>query len=168
MIADLVTKGKIATTISQTTSKSNILSARRAIKTSIKEEVTYTWNNKVRHLTIQGEFVQLLVEEEQSVTWQSIIRKMPRNVMSFAARLCTNSLNSPDNLVRWGKRNMGSCPLCKAKYGPLAHIVNFCPVSLKHYQNKQTKHRRSFQKTHNKDQKSNIQKPLSDIACFVQ
>ena len=54
-----------------------------------------------------------------------------RNVMSFSARLCTNSLNSPDNLVRWGKRNMGSCPLCKAKCGTLAHIVNFCPVSLK-------------------------------------
>ena len=79
---------------------------------------------------MQGDFTNLLIEEEESVTWQSIIRKMPRNVMSFAARLCTNSLNSPDNLVRWGARKMGSCPLCANQGGTLAHIVNFCTVSL--------------------------------------
>ena len=51
--------------------------------------------------------------------------------MSFASRLSTNSLNSPDNLVRWGKRKMGSCPLCSCPGGTLAHIVNFCPTALK-------------------------------------
>ena len=47
---------------------------------------------------MQGDFSALLMEEKQNVTWQSISRKVPRNVMAFAARLSTNSLASPDNL----------------------------------------------------------------------
>ena len=107
MIVDLVTQEKVPAV---TSLKQRILSEKREVKSSIKEEIEDTWNTKVRSPTMQGDFVKLLIEEEQSVTWQSIIRKMPRNVMSFAARLCTNSLNSPDNLVRWGKRNMSACP----------------------------------------------------------
>ena len=61
---------------------------------------------------MQVDLAGLFIEEEQSVTWQSVARKMPRNVMAFAARLATNSLASPDNLKRWGKRKMGVCPLC--------------------------------------------------------
>ena len=37
---------------------------------------------------------------------------------------------SPDNLKRWGKRKMGTCPLCSSPNGTLAHITNMCPVSL--------------------------------------
>jgi hypothetical protein len=108
MIVELVSKVKILTTTSQTTQKQNIMSAKRAIKSSIKDEVKDTRKTTVQKLTMQGDLTHLLIEEQSSVTWQSIIRKMPRNVMSFASRLCTNSLNSPDNLVRWGKRNKGS------------------------------------------------------------
>ena len=73
-----------------------------------------------------GDFANLLIEEKESVTWQSVIRQMPRHVLAFATRLSTNSLNSPDNLARWGKRNMGSCPLCKGTQGTLAHIAMHC------------------------------------------
>ena len=79
---------------------------------------------------MQGDFAALLMEEKQNVTWQSISRKVPRNVMAFAARLSTNSLASPDNLKRWGKRKMGICPLCGSPYGTLAHISNMCTVAL--------------------------------------
>ena len=50
--------------------------------------------------------------------------------MSFAARMSTNSLATPSNLVRWGKRRMGTCPLCSYPNATLAHITNVCPVSL--------------------------------------
>lgn len=70
-------------------------------------------------------------KRKENITWQSIIRRVPRNVLSFALKLSTNSLPSPDNLRRWGKRNMGGCPLCSCPYGTLAHIINICPVSLK-------------------------------------
>ena len=50
--------------------------------------------------------------------------------MFFAARLSTNSLASPDNLRRWGKRKMGTCPLCGSPNATLAHITNMCKVAL--------------------------------------
>ena len=78
---------------------------------------------------MQGDFVKLLIEEESSVTWQSIIRQVPRNIMSFAVRSATNTLATPDNLKRWGKRRLGKCPLC-GNNGTLEHIINFCRISL--------------------------------------
>ena len=54
---------------------------------------------------------------------------MPRGVMAFAMRLSTNSLPSPDNLKRWGKRRISTCPLC-SNTGTLEHIINFCSVAL--------------------------------------
>ena len=100
------------------------------MKRSINEEVKEKWNNCVKKLTLQGDFTKLLIEEKESITWQSIIRKMPRNVLSFAARMSTNSLATPSNLVRWGKRKLGTCPMCSYPNATLAHITNVCPVSL--------------------------------------
>ena len=45
-------------------------------------------------------------------------------------RLATDSLASPSNLKRWGKRVLATCPLCNCPQGTLAHIINFCPVAL--------------------------------------
>ena len=115
-----------ASTISQSTSRT-----KRALKKTINEEVKIEWNTKVQKLTMPGDLANLLIEEEESVTWQSILRKMPRNVMSFATRLASNTLASPDNLKSWGKRKFGNCPLCSLKSCTLAHITNMCPVSLK-------------------------------------
>ena len=131
IIAQIVAKNAVQTTQERTTStKHKINKTKLAVKRSIQEEVKEKWNNSVRKLTLQGEFTKLLIEENESVTWQSIIRKMPRNVMSFAARMSTNSLATPSNLVRWGKRRMGTCPLCSYPNATLAHITNVCPVSL--------------------------------------
>ena len=55
------------------------------LKKTISEEIEDTWNNKVRKLTMQGDFTSLLIEEDTSVTGQSIVKKMPRNVIAFAA-----------------------------------------------------------------------------------
>ena len=43
--------------------------------------------------------------------------------------LTPNTLPSPDNLKRWGKRVVSKCPLC-GNTGTLEHILNFCPVAL--------------------------------------
>ena len=50
--------------------------------------------------------------------------------MSFADRLSTNSLASPDNLKRWGKRKMRTCPLCASPNATLAHITNLGNTAL--------------------------------------
>ena len=78
---------------------------------------------------MQGDFANLLIEEKQNITWKSIINNIPRGVLSFALNSTTNTLPTPDNLRRWGKRMVSVCPLC-SNHGTLEHILNFCSVSL--------------------------------------
>ena len=78
---------------------------------------------------MQGDFTNLLIQEKENVTWQAIIKNVPRGIMSFALNSVTNTLPSPDNLKRWGKRVVSKCPLCH-NTGTLEHILNFCPVAL--------------------------------------
>jgi hypothetical protein len=52
---------------------------------------------------------KLFIEEQYAVTRQSFIRKVPRTVMSFAIRCSTNTLATPDNMRRWGKRRISLC-----------------------------------------------------------
>ena len=106
----------------------DIQKAKEAIKLSISEDILNLWNTKVEALVAQGNFAQLLYEEKNVITWQSIIRKMSRTVMSLAIRSATNTLATPDNLKRWGKRRVSMCPLC-SNIGTLEHILNFCPVA---------------------------------------
>jgi hypothetical protein len=88
------------------TSKRTITKAKKEVKKSVQNEVKDKWDKKVQKLVMQGNFTQLLIEEKENVTWQSIARKMPRSIMAFATRLGTTSLPSPDNLKWWGKRKM--------------------------------------------------------------
>ena len=110
--------------------KSELFKAKKAIKETIQEETVRLWNSKVEKLVMQGDLAKLLIEEKENMTWQSIIRNVPRGVLSFALNSATNTLPTPDNLRRWGKRNVSKCPLC-GNNGTLEHILNFCPVALK-------------------------------------
>jgi hypothetical protein len=70
-----------------------------------------------------------LKEEENDISWKSIIHAVPRVVMSWAVRSCTNSLATPDNLARWGKPvdpkcNMQGCS-DNATHG---HILSNCQI----------------------------------------
>ena len=53
---------------------------------SVKEETLLNWNNKVKTLTFQGDFINLLIEEESNITWKSIINNIPKGVLSFAKK----------------------------------------------------------------------------------
>ena len=130
ILVKLVAQNKIRMVSTRDTQQKHIKSGKVAVRQEIKEEINTIWNDKVSKLVMQGNFTALLIAEQESITWQSIIRSMPRNVMAFAARLATNSLASPDNLKRWGKRKFSSCPLCSSPSCTLAHITNFCPVAL--------------------------------------
>ena len=101
--------GTIAQPGTSTTKRSmNIV--KKAVKHSIQEDILNKCNTKDEQLTLQGEITKLLIEEQSSVTWQSFIRKMPRNVMSFAARLSTNSLATPSNFVDGARGRWDSAP----------------------------------------------------------
>ena len=131
IVAELVKNNKLSIPRSTSISKKHINQAKKEVKISIQAEIKEKWDNKVKKLVMQGNFAKLLLEEKENATWQSIAHKMPRNVLAFATRISTNSLPSPDNLKRWGKRKISTCPLCRNPHGTLAHLVNICPVALK-------------------------------------
>ena len=78
---------------------------------------------------MQGDFIKLLEEEQECVTWKSIAHNVPKGILSFALKASTNTLNTPDNLKRWGKIKLANCALC-GNHCTLEHILNFCKISL--------------------------------------
>ena len=108
----------------------NVKAAKNVMKNSVKQETIQYWNTRIQKLTFQGDFVKLLIEERQNATWQILIHNVPKGVLSFAIKACSNGLNTPDNLKRWGIRKTNKCDLC-GNYSNLEHILNWCPVALK-------------------------------------
>ena len=78
---------------------------------------------------MQGDFVKLLIEEEENVSWKSIVNNIPKGVLSFALKATVNGLPTPDNLKRWEARKLDKCTLC-GNFGNLEHILNWCTVGL--------------------------------------
>ena len=89
IIAPYVESTTTQTQPSTLTQRQTISKAKKLVKKAINEDIKDKWDAKVKTLAMQGDFAGLLIEEKQCVTWQSIARKVPRNVMSFAVRLST-------------------------------------------------------------------------------
>ena len=75
-----------------------------ALKLATKQEIELIylekWNQKVKVLVSQGNFLELLISEKTNVSWKSLIYGVPRGVMQFAMRSSTNTLATLDNLKR--------------------------------------------------------------------
>ena len=126
-----INEGRIVETHeNETPTRINMERAKKTMKSNVAAETMETWNNKVQKLTVQGNFVGLLIEEKENVTWKSISSNIPKGVLSFALKACTNGLNTPDNLKRWGIRKFNKCDLC-GNFSNLEHILNYCTVALK-------------------------------------
>jgi len=102
------------------------------VKKSLSQDINELWKSKIQALLVQGAFPALLVEQNECVTWKSIMYNLPRGVLQFAIKASMDSLPSFCNLRRWGKRLHDLCPLCKNK-GTLHHILNHCPEQLDRY-----------------------------------
>ena len=103
--------------------------SKKIISKSIQEETTAVWNDKVKKLTLQGEFAKILIEELTNITWKSITNNITKGVLSFALKASVNGLNTPDNLKRWGARKMDKCQIC-GNFTNLEHVLNWCSTSL--------------------------------------
>ena len=75
----------------ETPTRINMERAKKTMKSSVAAETMETWNSKVKKLTIQGDFVGLLIVEKENVTWKSISNNIPKGVLSFALKACTNA-----------------------------------------------------------------------------
>ena len=78
---------------------------------------------------MKGDYLVLIMEEGNCVTWKSCMWDVPKGVLKFAINAGVNTLPSHDNLKQWGKRISDRCPFC-GKTGTLAHILSNCSTAL--------------------------------------
>ena len=101
------------------------------IQQTIQEDVDKYWREKISGLLMQGDFLSLLIEENNCVTWKGFIWSVPRGVAKFAINAGLNTLPSADNLKRWGKRTSDLCTVCDlSRKQTLNHILSYCSVAL--------------------------------------
>ena len=65
------------------------------------------------------------------MAWQSLMYRIPRGLMAWGVRACTNTSATPDNLSRWGMMvsNMDGCNApCT-----LGHLLSHCTMMLDRY-----------------------------------
>ena len=105
------------------------------ILTEAKKKVEDLYRQKssaaVSKLGFQGEMLKFLEEEEQDIPWRALIYRVPRGVLAWAVRASTNTLATPDNLSRWGKRVETKCALegCNST-ATLGHMLSGCSKAL--------------------------------------
>ena len=107
-------------------------SVKSKIKMNITDEIAQSWSNHIKGLVLQGEFLQILKIQDDSITWRSIMFDLPRNILQFAVNASINTLPTNSNLKRWGKRLNASCQMCDSKE-TLLHVLNNCSQKLDRY-----------------------------------
>ena len=99
------------------------------IQAGVQNRVDDFWKEKIGRYVMQGDFLALLVEEENCVTWKSYLWDIPQGVLKFAINASINTLPTLDNLKRWGKRVNDRCPFC-GNIQTLAHVLTGCVTAL--------------------------------------
>ena len=99
------------------------------IQAGVQERVSNFWKEKVGRYVMQGDYISLIMEEGNCITWKSFIWDIPQGVLKFAMNAGLNTLPTYDNLKRWGKRVCDRCPFC-GNIQTLAHILSNCSVAL--------------------------------------
>ena len=107
--------------------RSELPKLKKAACKLIQQQFTEKSVNKAKQTPFQGELLVLLTEEESDISWKSLIFSVPKGVMAWAVRACTNSLATPDNLARWGRLVEPKCSMvgCESK-ATLGHILSNC------------------------------------------
>ena len=109
--------------------KEDLTKAKKETKSIIRNEIKEKWNDKVKSLTLQGQFLEILESSRSDINWKSLMHNLPRNILQFFLNCAIDTLPTNSNLVRWNKRSSPACNLCRNKE-TLLHTLNNCTVML--------------------------------------
>ena len=106
----------------------------KAAKAKVAQLFRRKAEEEAAKVPFQGELLSLMAEEKADISWQSLIYRVPRGVMGWAIRACTQTLATPDNLQRWGVRVDPKCSLegC-GQPCTLGHLLSSCTFSLNRF-----------------------------------
>ena len=87
------------------------------------------WREKIGQYVMQGDYLALIIEEGNCISWKSFMWDVPQGVLKFALNAGVNTLPTFDNLKRWGKRLSDRCDFC-GNIQTLAHVLSNCSTAL--------------------------------------
>ena len=99
------------------------------IQSGVQDWVSDFWKEKIGTYIMQGDYMALIMEEGNCITWRSYLWDIPQGVLKFAINAGINTLPTFDNLRRWGKRVNDRCPFC-GNIQTLLHVLSNCSVAL--------------------------------------
>ena len=99
------------------------------IKTSLLVQNQERWSDHVKHLVLQGRFLEIAEAEKEDMIWKSYMFDLKQGTLKFLLNACIDTLPTAANLQRWKKSTTDQCKLCRARE-TTCHILNNCPVSL--------------------------------------
>ncbi len=112
--------------------QNQILSVKKKITKTIKQEIIDKWVDHIKTLVSQGHFLRLEQVEMSDTTWKSYIFNMPRNTVKFLLNSVIDTLPTNSNLFKWGKRSNSLCEIC-SQHETLLHTLNNCQKMLDRY-----------------------------------
>ena len=83
------------------------------------------WSNHAKRLTAH--------DEQNIVTWQSIIYNIPKGTIPFIINASKDTLHTNANLKRWGKRSSAKCTQCQS-CETIHHVSNNCKRKLDRFE----------------------------------
>ena len=99
------------------------------IQAGVQKRVDNFWREKIGLYIMQGDYMALIMEEGNCITWKSFMWDIPQGVLKFAINAGINTLPTFDNLKRWGKRTNSRCPFC-GNIQTLLHVLSNCNIAL--------------------------------------
>ena len=73
---------------------------KRKIQVGVQERVNDFWKEKIGRYVMQGDYLSLIVEEGNCISWKSYLWDVPQGVLKFALNAGVNTLPTSDNLKR--------------------------------------------------------------------
>ena len=102
----------------------------KVCKSTLKEEVSRNWDEKLSKLSVQSKFLDACDLEKSNRVWSRILDGLPSKQLSFILRASSDTLPTLLNQRRWKMRFDASYHLCKSNSPTVLHILNFCPTAL--------------------------------------
>ena len=99
------------------------------LKAELVEKREAAQLEKVKKLVLQGHMLQMAIEEQTDLIWQSHLFNLPSGTLKFLLNAVCDTLPTRSNLFRWGKITNSNCLLC-GQTETTRHILSGCRKSL--------------------------------------
>ncbi|GFR84960.1 polyprotein [Elysia marginata] len=94
----------------------------------VRQKEDFRRTQKAVQQSLQGQWANWDSAIQRSLTWKDIWQMAPLRI-SFLVRYVCDILPSNANLVRWGKKDHPTCPLCHGRKTS-EQVLSSCKVSL--------------------------------------